>query len=86
MSYGIVVPDWALDKTKLSQALEEVKLPEFLPKQGVKIVTDEKATSMNPMSMDDDVQIEQLIQTLEEGVKSLPPGFHMNPITFEKVC
>jgi len=86
VSYGIMVPDWALDKTKLSQAVEEVKLPEFLPKQGVKIVTDEKATSMNPTSMDDDSQIEQLIQTLEEGVKSLPPGFHMNPITFEKVC
>ncbi|CAM6046261.1 unnamed protein product [Sphagnum compactum] len=83
-TYGIPVPDWALDAKKLSVAVDNIKLPQFLPKQGVKIVTDEKATSMNSMSVDDESQIEQLIKTLEEGVKDLPTAFHLNPIQFEK--
>lgn len=83
-SYGIPIPAWALDAKKLAEAVDKVKLPEFTPKQGVKIVTDEKATTLNPSSMDDDSQIELLVNTLQEGVKSLPPGFKMNPVTFEK--
>ena len=50
----------------------------------MKIVTDEKAATLNSKSMDDDSQIELLIKTLEEGVKKQPPGFKMNPVTFEK--
>lgn len=84
-TFGISIPGWALDVKKLGEAVDRIKLPDFLPKQGVKIVTDEKATNMNTMSLDDDSHIEQLIKTLEEGVKNLPPGFHMNPIPFEKV-
>jgi ubiquitin-activating enzyme E1 len=78
------VPAWALDAKKLAEAVDKVKVPEFAPKQGVKIVTDEKATTLNSSNMDDDSQIELLAKTLEEGVKKLPPGFKMNPVTFEK--
>jgi ubiquitin-activating enzyme E1 len=83
-TYGISVPAWALDAKKLAEAVDRVKVPGFAPKQGVRIVTDEKATSLNSSSMDDDSQIELLVNTLEEGVKKLPPGFKMNPVTFEK--
>jgi ubiquitin-activating enzyme E1 len=85
-TYGISVPAWALDAKKMAEAVDRVKLPEFAPKQGVKIVTDEKATTLNASSTvdDDDSQIEFLIGTLEEGVKQLPASFKMNPVTFEK--
>ena len=78
------VPAWALDVKKLAEAVDGVKVPQFSPKQGVKIVTDEKATPLNSSSMNDDSQIELLIKTLEEGVKKLSPGFKMNHVTFEK--
>jgi ubiquitin-activating enzyme E1 len=85
-TYGIEIPAWAKDAKEFRQAVDKIRLPEFLPKKGVKIETDEKATSMHSLSLDDDFQIEQLIQTLEGGEKTLPHGFHMHPISFEKVC
>lgn len=85
-TYGIEIPAWAKDAKEFRQAVDKIKLPEFLPKKGVKIETDEKATSMHSLSLDDDFQIEQLIQSLEGGEKTLPHGFHMHPISFEKVC
>jgi ubiquitin-activating enzyme E1 len=84
-TYGIPIPEWALDAKKLAGAVDKVKLPEFVPKQGVKIVTDEKATSLSTAAYDDESIIDQLINKLEQGAKSLPPGFQMNPIQFEKV-
>jgi len=83
-TYGIPIPDWAWDAKKLSEAVDSIKLAKFVPKEGVRIETDEKATNMNSISIDDESQIEQLIGTLEEGVKDLPTAFHMNPIQFEK--
>jgi len=54
------------------------------------IVTDEKATYVNPSSTlydddDDDEHIDKLIATLQHGVQNLPSSFHMSPIKFEKV-
>lgn len=83
--YGIAVPDWAQSPTRLSDVVNRVKIPEFLPKAGVKIETDEKATTLSTNTIDDEAVIDQLIRTLEEGFKNLPPGFHLNPIQFEKV-
>eukprot|EP00249_Psilotum_nudum_P024481 c29197_g1_i1 orf=472-3648(+) len=83
-SYGISVPDWAFNSRKLAEVTDKIKLPEFQPKQGVKIVTDEKATTLNTPSLDDCTVIDQLIRKLNEGVAHLPTGFRMNPIQFEK--
>ena len=44
------VPAWALDAKKLAEAVDRVKVPQFLPKQGVKIVTDEKATTLKSVT------------------------------------
>lgn len=84
-TYGITVPEWAVNAKKLAEVVDHIKLPEFIPKQGVRIETDEKATTMNIGAADDESIIEQLINKLEEGAKTLPPGFHMNPVQFEKV-
>eukprot|EP01018_Ginkgo_biloba_P004737 Gb_01549 [translate_table: standard] len=83
-SYGIPVPDWALNSKKLAEAADKVQVPVFQPQQGMNIVTDEKATNLSPSTLNDTAIIDNLIQTLEEGAKRLPPGFHMNPIQFEK--
>jgi hypothetical protein len=69
---------------RVKEAVSKVRVPEFVPKQGVKIVTDEKATSM-AQPMDDDSVIDQLLEKLEAGSASLPKDFKMAPITFEKV-
>jgi ubiquitin-activating enzyme E1 len=82
-TYGLKIPDWARDAEKVKEAVSKVRVPEFVPKQGVKIVTDEKATSM-AQPMDDDSVIDQLLEKLEAGSASLPKDFKMAPITFEK--
>ncbi|KAK3139148.1 hypothetical protein QOZ80_5AG0378620 [Eleusine coracana subsp. coracana] len=83
-TFGITIPDWAKDPEKLAEAVDKVIVPDFQPKQGVKIETDEKATSLSSASVDDAAVIEELIAKLEAISKTLPPGFHMNPVQFEK--
>ena len=85
-TYGIAIPNWASNSKKLAEVADKLELPQFQPKQGVKIVTDEKATNLNASSSDDSTVIEQLIKVLDDGTCSLPLGFRMNPIQFEKVC
>jgi ubiquitin-activating enzyme E1 len=84
-TFGIHIPDWAKNPKKLAEAVDKVIVPDFQPKQGVKIETDEKATSLSSASVDDAAVIEELIAKLEAIFKTLPPRFHMNPIQFEKV-
>ncbi|KAH7284607.1 hypothetical protein KP509_34G062100 [Ceratopteris richardii] len=83
-TYGIVVPDWAKDFNRLAEAVNEIKLPSFTPKQGVKIVTDEKATSLSISASDDSMVINSLIKVLDENASSIAPGFRMISIPFEK--
>ncbi|XP_072993883.1 ubiquitin-activating enzyme E1 2-like isoform X1 [Typha latifolia] len=83
-TFGIPIPDWAKNPKKLADAVDHVLVPDFQPKQGVKIVTDEKATNLSSASIDDSAVINDLIEKLEECAKKLPPGFRMNPIQFEK--
>ncbi|XP_062197173.1 ubiquitin-activating enzyme E1 2-like [Phragmites australis] len=83
-TFGIPIPDWAKNPKELAEAVDKIIVPDFQPKQGVKIETDEKATSLSSASVDDDAIIEELIAKLEAISKTLPPGFHMNPIQFEK--
>lgn len=84
-TFGIPIPDWAKNPKKLAEAVDKVIVPDFQPRQGVKIETDEKATSLSSASVDDAAVIEELIAKLESINKTLPSGFHMNPIQFEKV-
>lgn len=81
---GIPIPDWANNPKKLSNAVSRVFVPDFQPKEGVKIATDENATNPTPDSMDDAAVIKNLIIRLENCRKKLPPGFAMKPIQFEK--
>ncbi|PIA37529.1 hypothetical protein AQUCO_03000241v1 [Aquilegia coerulea] len=83
-TFGIPIPDWAKNPKKLADAVNKVIVPDFQPKEGVKIVTDEKATNPTPASIDDAAVIDDLIRRLDECHKKLPPDFRMNPIQFEK--
>lgn len=82
-NYGIRVQDWALNREKLSEVVDKVQVPDFQPKI-TKNMTDANSTSGNVAAVDDNACIDNMIKTLEERVKSLPPGFRMNPIHFEK--
>lgn len=83
-TYGIPIPDWVKSPMKCADAINKVMVPDFEPKKDVKIVTDEKATSLSTASIDDSAVINDLVMKLELCHKKLPPGFKMNPIQFEK--
>ncbi|ONK61827.1 uncharacterized protein A4U43_C08F34000 [Asparagus officinalis] len=83
-AFGIPIPEWAKNPQKLADAVDKVIVPEFQPKKGVKIVTDEKATSLSTASVDDAAVINDLIVKLQGCAQKLPSGFRMNPILFEK--
>lgn len=83
-TFGIPIPDWVKSPSKLADAINKVVVPEFQPKKDVKIVTDEKATTLSAASVDDAAVINDLVMKLETCHKKLPPGFKMNPIQFEK--
>ncbi|KAF3454878.1 hypothetical protein FNV43_RR05326 [Rhamnella rubrinervis] len=83
-TFGIPIPDWVRNPKKLAEAVDRVIIPEFQPKKDVKIVTDEKATSVTAASVDDSLIINDLINKLEHCRKNFPPGFRMKPIQFEK--
>ena len=84
-TYGIAIPSWASNSKKVAEVADKLEFPQFQPKQGVKIVTDDKATSLNSPASDDSIVIEQLIQELDNGACTVPPEFRMTPIQFEKV-
>lgn len=75
--YGIPVQDWALNREKLSEVVDKTDFQ-------TKITTDANSTNGIVSAVDDNACIDNMIKMLEEGVKSLPPGFRMNPIHFEK--
>ncbi|XP_010937922.1 ubiquitin-activating enzyme E1 1 isoform X2 [Elaeis guineensis] len=83
-TFGISIPDWIRCPLELADAINKVSVPDFQSKKGVKIVTDEKATSLSAASIDDAVVISELITKLEGCARKLPAGFRMNPIQFEK--
>lgn len=83
-TFGIPIPEWAKDPSKLADAVDRVLVPDFQPRKGVKIETDEKATSLTSASIDDAAVINELVAKLEDCYKKLPQGFRMNPILFEK--
>ncbi|GJN08164.1 hypothetical protein PR202_ga26057 [Eleusine coracana subsp. coracana] len=84
VSFGISVPDWAKNTNNLADAVSKVVVPEFRPKGGVKIETDEKASSISVASVDDVAVISDLLTKLEACAEKLPSRFRMKPIRFEK--
>lgn len=84
-SFGVAIPEWAKNTSKLADVVQKIIVPTFEPKQGVNIVTDEKASNLSSTSVDDVAVIEDLLAKLQEYAKRLPPGFQMKPIQFEKV-
>ncbi|TYG58817.1 hypothetical protein ES288_D08G252700v1 [Gossypium darwinii] len=83
-TFGIPVPDWVKNTKMLAKAVEKVIVPDFQPKEGVNIETDEKATSLSTGSVDDAAVINELLLKLEHCRNNLPSGFRMKPIQFEK--
>ncbi|KAF5446670.1 hypothetical protein F2P56_032279 [Juglans regia] len=83
-TFGIPIPDWVKNPKKLAEVVDKLMVPEFQPKKDVRIVTDEKATSMSTSSIDDSAVIAELISKLEQCQENLTPGFRMRPIQFEK--
>ncbi|CAL5220461.1 g2482 [Coccomyxa viridis] len=84
--YGIPRPAWAMDAAKVGEAAGKVHVPPFEPRQGVQIETDPKATSVSSAAAlgDDEGVIDSLIKRLEEAQRTLPTGFKLTPIVFEK--
>ncbi|PKI49887.1 hypothetical protein CRG98_029725 [Punica granatum] len=72
-TFGIPVPDWVKDSKKLAEVVDKVTVPEFQPKKDVKIVTDEKATTLSAASTDDAEAIDDFVMRLEQCRRSLPP-------------
>ncbi|KAF9593372.1 hypothetical protein IFM89_022071 [Coptis chinensis] len=83
-TFGISIPEWVKNPNKLADAVNKVLVPDFEPRKGVKIVTDEKATSLATASIDDAAVIDDLVARLEDCLDKLPKGFKMSPIQFEK--
>ncbi|XP_045793864.1 ubiquitin-activating enzyme E1 1-like [Trifolium pratense] len=83
-TFGIPIPDWVKNSRKVADAVDRVIVPDFQPKDGVKVVTDEKATSLSTASFDDANVINDLLIKLERCRTNLTPTFRMKPIQFEK--
>ncbi|GAU33251.1 hypothetical protein TSUD_333740 [Trifolium subterraneum] len=83
-TFGIPIPDWVKNPRKVADAVDRVIVPDFQPKEGVKVVTDEKATSLSTAFVDDANVINDLIIKLERCRTNSTPAFRMKPIQFEK--
>ncbi|CAO2820146.1 unnamed protein product [Amaranthus hypochondriacus] len=83
-NYGIPIPDWITCPQTLADAINNVIVPDFDPKEDATYDTDEEATSVSSDLMDDGTIIEQLIEKLENCRVRLPSNFRMNPVQFEK--
>ncbi|KAK9812866.1 hypothetical protein WJX72_004885 [[Myrmecia] bisecta] len=82
--YGLPVPDWAYDSAKVMEVAGRAHVPEFVPRKGVQIETDPKATKAAVLAGDDEAMIENLIEQLQATLSKLPPDFKLQPIAFEK--
>ncbi|MCL7047795.1 hypothetical protein MKW94_003588 [Papaver nudicaule] len=77
-------PHLHIEVSKCATAVNNVIVPDFQPKEGVNIVTDEKATNLSSASIDDASVINDLTRKVEDCSSKLPSGFRMNPVQFEK--
>lgn len=83
--YGVQKPDWSNDPLKVAAQAANVDVPDFIPKKGVHIETDPEATDKNLfVNTDEESVIEHLWLRLDRAISSLPQGFRLFPIRFEK--
>jgi len=70
----------------VAAAASAVALEPFVPRQGVRIETDPKATNAAAAmtSADDESVIDGLLARLEAATASLPDGYRLAPVAFEK--
>nr|GEW49570.1 ubiquitin-activating enzyme E1 1-like isoform X2 [Tanacetum cinerariifolium] len=74
-TFRIPIPDWAKNPKKLSEVIDQVIVPDFQPKQGAKIETDENVTNLSSASIDYSAIIDELIKKLESRRKILSSGY-----------
>lgn len=83
-NYGLSVPS-VYDTAKIMSVSQGVMVPEFQPKQGIKIATTDaeaQAQSSADLGDADDARIETIISELD-GASGLA-GYQMTPLEFEK--
>jgi len=84
--YGLAVPEWARNPAEVAKAAAKVPVEPFVPKKGVVIETDPKASGAAVRSdgMNDQEAIEGLCGKLESLRGGLPASFKLLPVAFEK--
>jgi ubiquitin-activating enzyme E1 len=83
--YGLPVPDWAADASRVVAVAAGVAVTGFVPRENVKIETDPKASA--PASdgpAHEDAVIDDLIGKLRGAQQGLPAGTQLSAISFEK--
>lgn len=81
--HGIDVPSWAGDAQAMVEKAAAVEIGAFVPSDNVKIETDPKKTAA--VAADEDASgLDAMVTELEAVVKTLPQGYRLNPIAFEK--
>ncbi len=81
--HGIDVPSWAGDAQAMVEKAAAVEIGAFVPSDNVKIETDPKKTAA--VAADEDASgLDAMVTELEAVVKTLPQGYRLNPIVFEK--
>lgn len=80
--HNIPVPKWAHSEQEMVQKASAISVPEFKPQENVKIETDPKAETS--MVANDGNEIDTMIRDLEDALKTLPEGYRLTPIVFEK--
>ena len=84
--YGVEVPEWGSDAQRVVEIAGQVVVEPFVPRENVRIETDPKADGSAPPSLQqhDDTVIDALISKLEAASTSLPTGFRLQAVAFEK--
>jgi len=87
--YGIPRPVWHGDASALARVVAAIPVPAFVPRDGVHIETDPKATKATPGSAgggagDDESLIDSALSKLAAAKEQLGDGYRVHPVTFEK--
>jgi ubiquitin-activating enzyme E1 len=85
--YGVARPPWHGDLASLAAACGRVAVPTFVPRDGVAIETDPKATAKTPaaaLAGDDESLIAAGLAKLEAARAALGEAFRVRPVVFEK--
>ncbi|KAH7624317.1 hypothetical protein Ndes2526B_g00502 [Nannochloris sp. 'desiccata'] len=83
--YNLEIPDWASDGQRVIDIAAQVSVDPFTPKENVRIETDPKASNKaDSMVHMDEAVIDGLVRKLEEVSTTLPAGYRLQAVSFEK--